>query len=285
MKSISDQNDLIIYNYFDRGLNKIEFNNLIIDRTASTESLKMRYLWLKEQEIDPNIIHLDENHKLVSLIFDMCNKMFKENGIEHYYTSGILSYYLAGKELERYHHDLDVFVNMDNLEKLENVCEQYGFIFKRVYGDRGNNTKRVMLKLYYRNAIEIPITIFMYVRKQDNSIEQNDYFISESGEKYVEKIYSSSKVAKLSFSNVVHTHNGTEYFSITAEALYLCKDGNRKKDIYDCKQFKHIVDFDKLEELKKRLEVNKNNYTYLAENDQYYSFIFNKDIVEKVLLR
>ena len=41
-----------------------------------------------------------------------------------------------------------------------------------------------MLKMYYQDAIEIPITLFMYVRREDNSIEQNDYFINIINKKF-----------------------------------------------------------------------------------------------------
>ena len=76
--------------------------------------LKQRYIWLKYMNIDPNLVHLKENHLLVYEIFDKYSQMLNENDIEYYYSGDILAYLLVGKELERNHHDLDVFINMDD---------------------------------------------------------------------------------------------------------------------------------------------------------------------------
>lgn len=274
-KNFNDEIDILIFNYFNDSLEKEKFEEFIKDNKANYNDLKERYLWLKEMNINPNIIHLSENHKKIYSIFDQCNKMFNDNKIEYYYTSGILSYLLINQKLQRYHHDLDIFVNMNDLEKLENICNSYGFTFKRQLGDRNDGTKRVMLKMYNESALEIPITVFMYVRCDDHSIEQNDYFI-DNDTFYVEKMYNSPLIVNLSFSDIPKYHNNIKYFSITLEALYLSKVGNRPKDIYDCIQFEKYLDKVKVEELKKAMSDNKPNEIFLAENDPYYHYIFSE---------
>lgn len=271
--NFDDKIDIVVYNYFNKLIEKEKFYNFIERNKLDYDVLKERYLWLKTMDINPNKIHLHENHQKIYDIFDRCNTMFNENNIEYYYTSGILAYLLINKELQRYHHDLDIFVNMKDLEKLEQVCENYGFIFKRQLGDRSDGTKRVMLKMYYENIIEIPITIFMYIRKEDNTIEQNDYFIKD-GNFYVEKMYNLPLVVDLSFSDEPKYHNGIKYYSITLEALYLSKIGNRPKDIYDCSQFERYLEYCKIEQLEKEILNNRSNEIFSAENDLYYDFIF-----------
>ena len=283
--NINDEIDVLIYNYFSKSTDKERFYRFIESNQLDYKTLEKRYIWLKKMNIDPNIIHLNENHKMIYEIFDKCNVMFNENNIEYYYTSGILSYTLINKKLERYHHDLDIFVNMNDLEKLEQICGKYGFIFKRQIGDRSDGTKRVMLKMYYENALEIPITLFMYVRQDDNSIDQNDYFIDD-GNFYVEKIYNSPSIVNLSFSDEPKYHNGIKYFAITLEALYLSKIGNRPKDIYDCSQFEEYLDFHKVDDLKRAFSNNKKNEVFLAYNDTYYDFIFSEfESNKKVLIK
>lgn len=275
MENYKDAIDIIIYNYFENSTNIEEFEQLLEKKHISLSDMKTRYLWYKKMGIDPNIIHLCENHRQIYDIFDNCNRMFNLNNIEYYYTSGILSYLLVDKKLQRYHHDLDVFVNMKDLAKLENVCNDFEFTFKRQLGDRNDGTKRVMIKLYYKDAIEIPITVFMYVRREDNSIEQNDYYI-DNGEFYVEKIYNSPTVVDLSFSNEPMNHNNIIYYAITLEALYLSKKGNRPKDIYDCSQFEPFLDLQKLEKLENAIAMNKKNESFNAKVDPYYDFIFDE---------
>lgn len=283
--SFNDEIDILIFNYFSYLIGKEKFYDFIKSTQLDYYDLEKRYLWLKKMNIDPNIIHLNENHQSIYEIFDKCNVMFNENNIEYYYTSGILSYMLINKELQRYHHDLDIFVNMNDLEKLEQVCSNYGFTFKRQLGDRNDGTKRVMLKMYYENVLEIPITLFMYVRQEDNTIEQNDYFIDD-GKFYIEKIYNSPLVVNLSFSDEPKYHNNIKYFAITLEALYLSKIGNRPKDIYDCSQFEKHLDLHKFEKLKNEISNNKQNEVFTADNDPYYDFIFSEfKSKHKVLLK
>ena len=211
--------------------------------------------------------------------------MLNENNIEYYYTSGILAYLLAEKELERYHHDLDVFINMENLRKLEQICNSYGFSFERKIGDRGDGTKRVMLKMYYQDIIDIPITVFMYVREKDGSILQKDYFFNECQEELVEYIHNSPVISKLSFSETPKIHNNIRYYSITPEALFLCKTGNRPKDIYDCTVFKDIVDMEKLKKLTAAFKNNLPNNVVDAKVDEFSKFIFNDRGIKKELIK
>ena len=249
---------------------------------VNVDYLHNRYLWLVNMEIDPNYYHLDENHALIYRIFDEYNKMLNENNIEYYYTSGILAYLLVDKDLERYHHDLDIFVNMEHLEKLEHISDNYNFSFKRKIGDRGDGTKRIMLKMYYKDIVDIPITVFMYAKEKDGSITQKDYFIDKNNRKFVEYIYNSPLISKLSFSEIPKNHNGIQYYSITPEALFLCKAGNRPKDIYDCTVFSNIVDKNKLEELSKAFKYNLPNNIVEANNDNFSNYIFKNNGPEKI---
>ena len=251
---------------------------------VSIDYLHDRYLWLINMEINPNSCHLSENHILIYKIFDEYNKMLNENNIEYYYTSGILAYLLVDKKLERFHHDLDVFINMENLEKLEQICNKYDFSFKRIFGDRGDGTKRVMLKMYYKD-IDIPITVFMYVREKDESIIQKDYFVDKNGERLVEYIYNSPIISKLSFDEFPKIHNGIKYYSITPEALFLCKTGNRPKDIYDCTVFSNIVDKNKLTKLSEAFKNNLPNNIIAAKDDKYSDYIFKDKINGRLLIK
>lgn len=282
-----DMLDILLYNiYEENSSNEIKNEKLKIianEYNINIDDLYKRYVWLKNMNINPNFCHLEENHKLVYKIFDEYNKMLNENGIEYYYTSGILSYLLVNKELERYHHDLDVFVNMNDLEKLEKVCSKYNFSFERKLGNRTDDTQRIMLKMYCCDNPDIPITVFMYVREKDSSIIQKDYFIDEKGNRHVEYIYNSPSISKLSFSDIPNYHNNIRYYSITLEALFLCKTGNRPKDIYDCNIFSDDVDKEKLKELKEAFKHNFPNIIVNAKNDAFSEFIFEEQSKMKVL--
>lgn len=285
--SEKDKLDILIYNICNDNYNNEDNKNrlkyIANKYNVSVEVLYKRYLWLKSMEINPNIYHLDENHKLIYKIFDEYNKMLNENNIEYYYTSGILAYLLVNKELERYHHDLDIFINMNYLERLEQICNNYNFSFERKIGYREDGTKRVMLKMYYLDRFDIPITVFMFVRMEDNSIVQKDYYIDKDNRNFVEYIYNSPEISRLSFSKQVKVHNNIQYYSITPEALFLCKNGNRAKDIYDCTIFKDIVNMEDLKKLEEEFKYNHPNITVLSDDDAFSNYIFKNNINKKIL--
>ena len=287
--SEKDKLDILLYNTYVNISDESSRTNrlgLIADYYKVTiDSLHNRYLWLANMGINPNYYHLDENHTLIYKIFDEYNKMLNENNVEYYYTSGILAYLLVDKELERYHHDLDVFINMEHLEKLEHICGNYNFSFKRKVGNRGDGTKRVMLKMYYKDVDEIPITVFMYVREKDGAITQKDYFFDENGRRLVEYIHNSPLISKLSFSEMPKIHSGVKYYFITPEALFLCKAGNRPKDIYDCTVLSDIIDKDKLKKLREAFKYNLPNIIIDANNDAFSNYIFKDKTSKKVLIK
>lgn len=256
-----------------------DLNNIDIKK------IYQRYFWLKQMGINPNVIHLKENHKIIYEIFSEYTKMLNDEKIEYYYTSGILSYLLVDKPLERYHHDLDIFINMNDLQKLESICKNYNFSFYRKFGERGDGTKRIMLKMYYKDIFNIPITVFMYVKEVDLSVIQKDYFTDENGNEFVEYMYNSPEIARLSFSDIPHYYNNIKYYAISLEALYLCKNGNRPKDIYDCSCFADYIDRDKLKSLEDAFKANKPNITVSAKDDPFYNFIFLKPEKAKVLCK
>lgn len=268
--------DILLFNAFER-LNYVNLYSEEIIKISkkynkSIYQLFQRYKWLKYLEINPNEIHLKENHKLVSFIFDEYSKMLNGLRIEYYFTSGVLSYFLVNKKLERYHHDLDVFINMEDLELLEEKCGEYGFQFKRVLGDRGDGTNRIMLKMYYQDY-DIPITVFMYEKEDNLSIVQKDYYYDCNGKLMIERIYNSPEIVNLSFSQELRYHEMLPYYSITPEALYLCKNGNRPKDVYDCEIFKNIIDLKKLKLLRKAMKDSLQYDIQEAEKDKFYGFI------------
>ncbi len=280
-----DKLDILIYNAYSDICNddarKYKLELIANDYNVNIDYLNSRYLWLINMGINPNFCDLDKNHNLVYKIFDEYNKMLNENNIEYYYTSGILAYLLANKSLERYHHDLDIFINMNDLEKLEYICNNYDFSFERKIGDRDDKTKRVMLKMYYCDIVDIPITIFMYIKEMDGSIIQKDYFFDEHNKKFVEYIYNSPLISKLSFSEIPRIHNDIQYYSITPEALFLCKTGNRPKDIYDCTIFSDTIDEDKLNKLKKAFKYNLPNNVVGAETDEFSDYVFKNTSNQK----
>ena len=291
IKSIKDNNLIYCDDIVDLIILKIEryLNEFIIskevyintmDNIKSTTGIEVysRLNWLHQMKLD-NMYGLHNNHDLVFFIFDSLNNMFNNENIDYYYTSGILSYTLVNKPLERYHHDIDVFVDYNQLDKLENICEKYGLTFKRLLGDREDGNKRRVMRLYYKD-IDFPITVFMFVRNKDGSIIQKDYYY-ENDILMVEDLYNSPIVSKLSFDDNYHYHNDIGYKSISLEALFLCKNGHRLKDIYDCKKFEDYVDKGKLKKLYEEMNKTYRTESYEVTDKEIINFVNGKKVVKK----
>ena len=286
VKYINDFIDLLIVKItklFDNCIISEKKYNLLFELICqefdikSLEILKERYKWLTKLNLESNF-NLEKNHREIYEIFNEFNKLLYFNNIEHYYTSGILSFLLINKPLERYHHDLDIFILENDLEKLENVAHKYNFSFVRILGDRLDGTKRRILKMFYKDY-EIPITIFMYSREIDGSITQKDYFFDKMGNLMVEEIHNCPKCVDLSFCDKERYYNEIPYKSISLEALYLCKNGGRPKDIYDCSIISPFINKEKLHSLVKSSNENKKNKCFEILDENIKKFIGNKDFV------
>lgn len=261
---------LIYISKLEHNINNIILNELSLKTGKTSAELIARSEWLQKMHLEE--VQLHRNHVELYEIFDNLNILFKENNIEHYYTSGILSFLLVGQKLERYHHDIDVFVNEADLEKLEDVSHIYGFSFYRKLGDRKDGTKRIMLKMQFKE-IDIPITVFMYEREKDNSITQKDYYYDLNGNLMVELIYNNELSAKLSFNDEIQYFHNIPYKAISLEALYLCKNGGRPKDEYDCAVFKAYVNEKKLDDLISAIKSNKPSENILLKDRIKINFL------------
>ena len=92
--------------------------NLILslnpDKYHSTDDLIARLNWIKSMNLEYPKMPLAENHRLVLETFDRFNELIKTN-FDCFYTGGLMGYLATEHPLERYHGDLDLFINEDQL--------------------------------------------------------------------------------------------------------------------------------------------------------------------------
>lgn len=212
-----------------------------INNLQSSQLLN-RLNFLCQMKLNDSTIHLSDSHQKILDTFDRLNSILIP--FDYYHTSGILTYLRTKNPLVRYHHDLDIFINEDNLNGLENSLKNTDFEYKMYLGNREGNTKRRTLKIIdHKN--DITISVFIFSRLKDGAIVINDYFYDENGILLFTQDYNTKKCAELSFSNSYYCHNGIPYKSITLEALYNCKKNRGIKHQYDCALLKPFVDFSK----------------------------------------
>lgn len=249
IEDIIDYLIVTISDYQERGLLSNSDENTYFEKIAelniynydSISKIHDRLAWLKEMNLTRTPIGLKESHILILKIFDEINCIMNTFAIDYYHTGGILAYLLTGHKLERYHHDLDIFVNEVDIPKLEYATRNSNFRYEMFLGKKADNTRRRVVKLHYK-SVDIPISIFIFERLDNGAVIVNDYFFDKNNNLFTVQDYNSPHCVELSFSDKWHIHNNIPYKAITIEALYNCKKGSRPKDLYDAKIMEPFVD-------------------------------------------
>ena len=214
------------------------------EKYPTIKELSDRLKWLDTMDLKYIEIGLQESHRLILKLFDELNDLLNKNDVDFYHTGGILAYLLTNNPLERYHHDIDIFINEKNIPQLIAAMKESNFRYVTKRGKRTDDTQRLVVKLFYEKNISIPISVFLFEKLEDGSIVEKDYYYDENNDLWVEERINTPECSRLSFGQQIHYHNDIPYKAITLEALYVCKQGKRPKDIYDRDIMEQYIDRD-----------------------------------------
>lgn len=92
------------------------------EKYQSAEDLIRRLNWIKEMNMEHPQMSLTQNHELVIEAFDKFNELI-QGKFDCYYTGGLMGYLATNHELERYHGDLDLFINEEQLITLKELVD------------------------------------------------------------------------------------------------------------------------------------------------------------------
>ncbi len=226
------------------------------DKYPTIECLNNRLKWLSEMELTHIGMGLHESHVIITKVFNELNITLNRHNVEYYHTGGILAYLLTQTPFERFHHDIDVFVQEENFDDLISSLENSQFNLHIYTGKRSETTDRIVIKLVHELYPDIPISVFLFEKTKDNAIIEKDYYYDKIGNTYVEERYNCPISSDLSFDKECHFYNGIPYKSISLEALFVCKQGVRPKDIYDRNVMKSFVDERKVKQIEDSLHAN-----------------------------
>lgn len=208
----------------------------------SISDLINRLSWLKNMNMEHPEMPLTENHILVMEIFDKFNKLLGGR-FDCYYTGGLMGYLATNHKLERYHSDIDLFINEQQLPALKELIEMHpDFEFISNMDSKGVNGHEY--QIVYKNT-PISIGLFLFERKPDHSITTKEYYFEkQSDEKvlFVDEHHLSKAYTDLIFSETVRYKNGFHYKMVSLEAIYNLKKNSRPKDQYDANIIKNSVD-------------------------------------------
>lgn len=239
------------------------FSNIDLLLALSSEKYKTeqdlinRLNWIREMNIEFAKMSLSENHQLVLEIFDKLNELLK-NQFDCYYTGGLMGYIATDHELERYHGDLDLFINekeLINLKELIDISDDFEFVSNMSHKEVNGHEYEIVYK-----GTPISIGLFLFERNADQSITFKEYYYEDKNPEealLVNENHFSKKYTDLSFSNKIREHNGFLYKMMSLESIYNSKKNSRPKDKYDANIIKDKID----ELIDYELDIEKgNNY-------------------------
>ena len=210
--------------------------------------------------VDGNM-SLEENHKLVNESLIKFSTLFNQYGIDYYIVGALPCFIKTGQPLFRYHDDIDIMVNEEDVPKIAEIIELNGYEF---YDDRFPNLERyqemMVNKLPHTVLAQNPnnqfhLGFFCFRREQDNSITMREYSHRiENNEVVVDVLERKSDLigTELRYDNESTEYMGTSFRTSTIENVYNLKSyTKRPKDITDMKKLESFIDNQKLIELNK----------------------------------
>ena len=168
-------NNIELYDY---ALNIIRNINPIV--CPSVEEMKSILNKMFSNQIEGNM-SLEENHKLVNESLIHFTSLFNQYGIDYYIVGALPCFLKTGQELFRYHDDIDIMVNEDDIPMLAEIIEKSGYKFnddrfpslERYNEMQVNNPPHTVLAQNPNN--EFHLGFFCFRRENDNSITMREY--------------------------------------------------------------------------------------------------------------
>ena len=219
------------------------------------EDLINRVGWLKSMNLMYPSMPLKENHRLVLEAFDEFNKLIEGENFDYFYTGGMMGYLATGHELVRYHGDLDILINEEDLERLKKIVEKSDKFEFVSHVKKKNNIGHEYFVVY--KGIPIDIGLFLFERKKDGSVIRKSYYYKGS-DLLVDEEYLSKDYVSLTYTGNTYTHNDIPYKMMSLESVYEAKKNGRPKDKYDASIIEGNVDMEvveKISELAKEIKL------------------------------
>ena len=212
------------------------------EKYSSKEDLMSRLNWLKSMNMTHPQMPLSENHQLVIEAFDKFNQIIGTN-FDSYYTGGLMGYLATNHPLERYHGDLDLFINEEQLQSLYELVKQnddFEFISNMDHKEENGHEFKIQYK-----GTPMSIGLFLFERKPNNEIIIKEYYHTNNNpneELLVNEQHLAPEYAEMIFSNDIREHNRISYRMQSLESIYNAKKNSRPKDRYDASIIKDSID-------------------------------------------
>ena len=247
------RNDTELYEYF---LSLIQHINPEITPNVEFMKSELDKMFLNMKD-DANLI---ENHKIVNDTFKYLTELFNREGIDYCFVGALPCFIQKGIPLFRYHDDIDVMVNEEDIEKVKSLMESSGYDFSDLrfpsideYHEMVNNKPPHQVMASIPNS-DFHIGFFTFRREKDDGITTTEYLQREhDGEVIVDRLERSYNPVgtNLRFNNTCEI-DGLLAKVCSIEHVYDLKGcTKRPKDITDMEVLESYVNKESLKELRR----------------------------------
>lgn len=221
---------------------------------------------------------IEENHQLINESLIKFTTLFNQYRIDYYIVGALPCFIKTGQQLFRYHDDIDIMLNEEDIPKIAEIMELVGYKF---YDDRFPSIERYnqMQKNKPPHTVlaqnpnnEFHLGFFTFKRESDNSITMTEYSHRLENNIVVVDLLERKSTplgTMLRYDETPTTYLGTSFKTSSVESVYNLKNyTKRPKDITDMRKLEQYIDKKKLEEIKKNPNINieYKNIAYVNHN-------------------
>ena len=219
------------------------------------EKMKELLIKLYANEKEENM-SLEENHELIKTSLLKYCSLFNQFGIDYYIVGALPCFIKTGIPLFRYHDDIDILVNEEDLPKVKEIMESAGYTFqddrypsvKRYHEMEENKPPHTVLAQNPNN--EFHIGFFCFRRELDNSITAREYSHRLVDGKVQTDILERKNGVEgtiLRYGVEPVSFQGIEFRCEAPEAVYVLKSyTKRPKDITDMQKIEPHLNQERL---------------------------------------
>lgn len=208
--------------------------------TFSNEEIIKNAQKIKDENVKVGQMSIEENHELIKNTLPILS-LLVENNVDFYLVGALPAYMITGAEDTRYHDDIDLLLNEEDIPKVKKIVEMYGFTFedKRFdspkYFDKEQNRVRGDHELLAQhNTSEFHLGFFCFERGKEGEVIHKDYFKDEEGNTFVYKHNISREESDIAYDDKVHEYEDFRFKMASLESIYRIKKyTQREKDIID----------------------------------------------------
>jgi len=209
-------------------------------------------------EVEGNM-PLDENHKLINESLIKFTTLFNQAGIDYYIVGALPGFLKNGVPLFRYHDDIDIMVNEEDLPKVAEIMASGGYLY---HDDRFPSVERFNEMQQHKPSHtvlaqnpdnEFHLGFFTFKRETDKSITKRTYSHRlEDGKVVVDLLERKDTPTGtiLRYDEEPTEYMGTSFKTSTVESVYEIKQyTERPKDVADNEKLEPFVSQEKLSQL------------------------------------